>query len=84
MNVGQNLQLSSQRHLVLKDEKGEEIDVRIPVATEVVHGPGSANSPSSAAQVLDEPVKITGKVEKDKDGRARIAIENVEPILQPH
>jgi hypothetical protein len=28
-------------------------------------------------------VKVTGKVEKDKDGRARIAIETVEPV-SPH
>jgi M6 family metalloprotease-like protein len=83
INIGQNLQLRSQRHLILKDAKGEEIDVRIPVVTEVVPEHGSISSPSNAAQVLDEPVKVTGKVEKDKDGRARIAIETVEPV-SPH
>jgi len=59
LNIGQNLQIASQRHLVLKDQNGEEIDVRIPAATEVLPGGAPGSQPKTAPQLLDQPVSYT-------------------------
>ena len=86
-NTAPNLQVHSQRHLVLQDTTGEQIDVRIPFPTETVplRSDGSSNSsPTTAPQLLDQPVKVTGRIERAPDGKARLRIDRVEPVETPH
>jgi hypothetical protein len=83
-NMGTNLQMHSTRHLVLTDNEGRHIDVRVAYPTEVTRPqPGDRNDTLSLPQVLDQNVQVTGTVERNVDGSPRLVIQHINRIKVP-